>query len=356
MVSHGPIDCYARNADQELQLSTVHRRDTALEAYNRPSPKDVTQDYILESQGEPEIGKQTSVVRLRSGPSRSNSNHGSRRTDSEQDVDEQFVSRYELLRMAKALEFHIEDNRQDSMQSAAIGCEMEIPHEVMFEFQKWIQMPRSKVLWTQGLPSPAYTSAISLLARQVCDIGLNLSIPCISVFLKRKSSSIDQTKDHEAHRKAACIALLYSLVSQLIQLLPHHFDADPNGGLGIDQFKSLDGSLKSANTALQMIDNLFDNATPVLMCVIDGIEWAESPATLPYLGVLLKIFRLQQNERMFKISFTTQTTSLVLQQSLDVEERVDASRMAQVRPGTLLRGGCNMLELNNSFYNISRGR
>lgn len=229
------------------------------------------------------------------------------------------------------------------------GTEAPLPQEIMSEFSRWIKAPKSRIMWVQGTPSTSGTSPLSLAATQVCDFSLKLGIPCVSFFFKPRYNIPSGSADPVSHKKAACISMLYSLVSQLVHLLPYDFRADHDGDFGEDQFRLLDGSFQSANTALKMLDALLDHATPSLVCVVDGIQFGEGPTITAYFESFLEILRLHQGQRICKMCFTTQGGSTALSRSVNVWERVDASRMAQDRPGNPLRGGSSVSELSSSL-------
>lgn len=265
------------------------------------------------------------------------------------ELDLGFLSRHELQRLASALATHVEDGRPANSHPMTSPLEQQLPQEVMFEFVQWIKLPSSKIIWVQGVPCLSPTSPLSLAATQVCDISRDLNIPCISFFFKSRYNILSGSTDPSSHKKAACIALLYSVVYQLVHLLPPDFRTDPDGDLGETHFQLLDGSVNSANVALRIIDTLFDHATTSLICVIDGIQSGECPETVPYLRSFVEILRLQQEQRLFKVCFTTQGPSTVLARSVDIRERVDASRLAQARPGNILRGASSISELSSSI-------
>lgn len=185
------------------------------------------------------------------------------------------------------------------------GTEAPLPQGIMSEFSRWIKAPKSLIMWVQGTPSTSGTSPLSLAATQVCDVSLKLGIPCVSFFFKPRYNIPSGSADPVSHKKAACISMLYSLVSQLVHLLPHDFRADHDGDFGEDQFQLLDGSFQSANTALKMLGALLDHATPSLVCVVDGIQFGEGPTTTAYFESFLEILLLHQGQRICKICFTT---------------------------------------------------
>lgn len=224
---------------------------------------------------------------------------------------------------------------------------LQLPQEVVVEISKWVKSPNSRVIWVEGPPPLHINSALSLAARQLGEVSLKLGIPCMSYLFSNTQprASVNTT----TYQEAACVDMLYSFVVQLSHLLPHDFRAKADGELGESQFQCLDGSLESANVALQMIDALLDYATPSLMWIIDGVHLAEASSTLPYLRSFLQTLRLQQNQRMCKVCFTTQGRSSVLLGETSVSERVDASRMALNRPGSMLRGASSMSQFGHQL-------
>lgn len=189
-----------------------------------------------------------------------------------------------------------------------------------------------------------YGTGISAAAMRVSAISIDAGIPCVSFFLKPQYSFA--LSKGMSHREAGLIALLYSVITQLACLLPTAFPATT--GLDESQFRLLDGGIESVPAALKMIRALLVHAPPSLIWVLDGFQLVENEVTIPHLRALVDILRDQESKHISKVCFTTDGNCFVLMRAMNAWERVDASRMAQHRAGTLLRGGSDVGELGGS--------
>lgn len=134
------------------------------------------------------------------------------------------------------------------------------------------------------------------------------------------------------------IATLYSLAGQLIQLLPEEIDSTPHS-FKPKIFERLDGSIASTSVALDLIEPLLTHGPPTIMVVINRLQVAQCPTTTPHLKRLVHLLKVYDSERIIKALFITQGGSPALTQTLDVlKEKIDASRMAQAKPGQPLKG------------------
>lgn len=116
--------------------------------------------------------------------------------------------------------------------------------------------------------------------------------------------------------------------------------------LGQEYFAKLDGSWQSASFALSTVRQFLQFAPPSLVFVIHGLETLESKETRSTLGGLIDILREQADKSVVKVLFTTNGMCRVLGKKTTPRERVDASRMAQGRPGRLLKGSSSLRELS----------
>lgn len=242
-----------------------------------------------------------------------------------------------------ALEQFSEDGR-DYISNALRGeIKCHLPDEVMLEFNKWIIEDGSKIMWVEGESSSFQGSALSLAAMRIYDLSIKEGIACLSFFAKPRYRFAVQPHPALSHKEAATVAMLYSIICQLARLLPPEFDPTPD--LDVEKFQLLDGTLDSANVALQIIEALIPHTPRVLMCVLDGFQLAESKSTRPYLSSLMALLRAQREKKILKLCATTEGNSLVLAQNTGMRERVDASRMAQESPQGILRGASDISEL-----------
>ena len=243
------------------------------------------------------------------------------------------LSRYEVIKLCESLNMHIEDGRDGLSQRYTGISRPLLPDEVMIEIQNWIKTVDSRMIWIEGPDSTSFGSGLSLAAHRIYSISMQAELPCISVFCKPYHS----TRTKKTDREAALISLLYSVISQLARLLPIEFEM--TDGIDETKFKALNGTLESAEIALGLVKALLTHAPRSLIWVVDGLQFAEGQTTAPYLARLLEILREDERNRVSKVCFTTHGNSLTLLRAIRLPERVDASRMAQSRPGHIFRGG-----------------
>ncbi|KAL9623828.1 MAG: hypothetical protein Q9160_001819 [Pyrenula sp. 1 TL-2023] len=197
---------------------------------------------------------------------------------------------------------------------------------------------------------------------------------------ERKHKQFD-TKDVSVSRKqVGLIALLYSLLLQIIHLLSTEFvlpdsitatdtdattptdnpaptDASTNSLK--DQFNLLDGTPSSIPTALSLLDRLLTltGLSSSLICIIDGLQLIDDPnSTTDHITHLLGILRREpsspeqqpQQPPAPKVLFTTNGASLTLIGcKMRARERVNITGEESLnRPGTgPLKGGRDIAEL-----------
>jgi hypothetical protein len=216
-----------------------------------------------------------------------------------------------------------------------------LPEEVTLAMQMWIKTTESRMIWVQGISMLPYGAGLSRAAMRIYDISIEGGIPCVSYFCKPRYDGTE--KPRQSSKEVGTVGLLYAIVSQLTCLLPMGFPATK--GLDERQFSRLDGSMESLPAALELISALLLHAPPSLVWVVDGLQLIQDETTLPHLRSLLNILRDQETRRISKVCFTTDGNCLVLARATNVRERVDATRMAQNRPGAFLRGGSHLDQL-----------
>lgn len=211
----------------------------------------------------------------------------------------------------------------------------------MLRLKQWIDTPESKTIWIQGIPSTPHDSIVSRAAARVYDVSIQARLPCIAFFCQL---SYDFAQGSKLTRKeAGLIALLYTIVSQLVCLLPTEFS--PTEGLGEKSFDQLDGSMQSIPAALELVKSLLIHVPSPLIWVMDGLQLVEDKVTMPFLQAFLGILQDQKSKGISKFCFTTQGNCALLARGLDFRERVDASRTALSRPGVILRGGSDIHQI-----------
>ncbi|XXH05540.1 Vacuolar protein sorting-associated protein atg6 [Hypoxylon texense] len=213
-----------------------------------------------------------------------------------------------------------------------------IPEEVVRSLRVWIEAGDSRFLWVEGPGEDSQNEDLSRMATQIWTSSSAARIPVVLFF--RRSHYSFQARFSMSVQQAGLIALLYSLITQFINLLPEDFPGPSK--LARDKFERLDGSFASIDAALEILDSLLGLAPPALVCVINGLERLESRETMVGIALLVNMLRRQSGGRRFKILFTTLGSSYVLGKKMDIRERVLATRMNQGRAGSFLPGAASI--------------
>ncbi|PLN81339.1 hypothetical protein BDW42DRAFT_193862 [Aspergillus taichungensis] len=254
-------------------------------------------------------------------------------------------TRYDLQKATLSLSTYTEDGSEEIANALRGISTPLLPQEVLNSIRRWIASPQSRMIWIEGMPSYSYGSKLSLTAMQLCTISMRAQIACVSFFCKPSYKFASGSHAALSNQEASTVALLYSVIAQLARLIP----ADFQGSLSLyqQQFQLLDGSIGSAFTALQIIQDLLIHSPPSVVWIIDGLQLAESKSTIRILDEFLGMLRNQEKLRTSKACFTTDGNSYALLSAIRVDERVDASRVALAGRGQQLPGGGNVfIELN----------
>ncbi|MCJ1306787.1 hypothetical protein MMC25_000430 [Agyrium rufum] len=254
---------------------------------------------------------------------------------------------------------------------------------IAHQLHLWSQARRSYGLWITGTPhpsTPTFPTPTSLIAAKVTNTAASLGISVLCYFCqlppdllfpdvdpdsKDYSSDISTSDNevsepeiehpptlHQSRQEAAVIDLLYTLIRQLISILPKRVPATPK--LSQAKFAKLDGSPESYRTGLSILTELLNYIPSTLLIVIDGIEqldeWVEDPVC-EILGVLQgSVERAGEgrekekegkNDKIVKILYTTSGPSEILERVRSDHHRgldaVEASRVNAFRAGGLAR-------------------
>ena len=130
---------------------------------------------------------------------------------------------------------------------------------------------------------------------------------------------------------AELVSLLYSLIRQLAHQVPPFVEGDASSYR--EGFQLLDGSPASIPVGLELLQALASVSGSLCYCVIDQLQLLESPSTAKHLAGLIKILREQAARMGTRVLFTTNGYCCALAQQTSVEERINASRSSQNRPG-----------------------
>ncbi|CZR56709.1 uncharacterized protein PAC_06598 [Phialocephala subalpina] len=250
------------------------------------------------------------------------------------------TARHELEQFLPLLAPYTDDRKERLATDALPRTRSVLPGEVVTDIQRWIESQDSRLLWVEGLAYGPFQDELSLVGLRISAIAEEVQIPCISFFAKTKYTF--QSEDMSM-KEAGLVAMLYSLISQLIKIIWPTFEATE--ALTEDQFRQLDGTAKSIPKALEIFKALLPLAMPGLVCVIDGFERMDSREDVSLLVDVIKCLKDQPAERRVKVLFTTSGNCRPLSRATKVRERSDAKRMVQARGSSPLPGGVSAQDI-----------
>lgn len=222
-----------------------------------------------------------------------------------------------------------------------------IPGETIEDIQRCIGSKESSLLWVEGPAYGAFDEALHSLALRICSGAEELNLPCVCFFARNRYSF--QTEHTSMNlKKAGLIAILYSLISQIVRIVPPSFE--PNGSLTEDEFRKLDGTPQSSTAALSIVEALLSVVMPGLIFVVSGFELIDSRENYDPLFAMIRLLKEQPADKRVKVIFLTQGNCRSLVGATDVKERSDASRMAQARGSSMLVGGIAAGEMDLDRY------
>ena len=156
-------------------------------------------------------------------------------------------------------------------------------------------------------------------------------IPTISYFCEspRPRTTLPNGMTAEMY---GLVSLTYSLIRQLIELLPSSMSYPKN--LREQRFNELRGGLDTYGDAIAMLGELLDLSPPMIFCVIDGLERLDDSSAEQYVTAFVDTFHghrkyglvSQASDRALKVLFTTAGRSRTLLTDLEEDELVFAEQ------------------------------
>jgi hypothetical protein len=143
---------------------------------------------------------------------------------------------------------------------------LEISSAIAKTLFDWTQTNPSLPLAIEGSRSIGLPGRLTLVSACYISVARKHNIPVISHFCAASPRT---------NKKAGLIALVYSLIRQLIELAPPMLDCDSSCDLSGERFRRLNGTIASWNDALAILDTLLRYRPPVLFCVIDALDVLE---------------------------------------------------------------------------------
>ena len=167
---------------------------------------------------------------------------------------------------------------------------------------------------------------MSLTALRIYEITMQAEIPCVSFFCKRKYRF---KLANSTTSGTTLLALLYTVIDQLINLLPPTFESTYKLDLDSLGTEGKETSA-SASSALEVIEQLLSLAPPTVTFIIDGIELINKATEIPHLTRLIELLKGAggDDDKTFKVLLTTNGNSRALVKATHWKERVDARNEA----------------------------
>lgn len=226
---------------------------------------------------------------------------------------------------------HMEDffSRDRVRLHANDSAPMPFEPEAISKITDWSKGQAVPMLWIDGpvMDCDEEQNPLTMLAAQLIDLIARSRLHVISYFCELSRS----VKAAEREMQAT-IALVYSLIRQLVELLPPEFEASAD--FSEARFRRLDGTFESCGDATQMFKDLLD-AVPVatVYCVIDGLQLMDIRRAEESLRAFLR--QIRGADGKLRVLFTTSGRSACLSKELKVEETlvIDTFRKGVESPG-----------------------
>ncbi|KAI9688410.1 MAG: hypothetical protein M1822_001359 [Bathelium mastoideum] len=205
-----------------------------------------------------------------------------------------------------------------------------VEQSVVSALQDWNIEDRSSRLYISGPSQASPMPPSSIVAAEYVSSAVQLGLPTISYFCcleDRDSRRLGMTSEAQE-----LIALTYSLIRQLLELIPpevHTFGPTFEEA----RFKGLNGTLDTYTDALSLLDDLLSLIAPFLLIVIDGLECLDERGIETCLAALVATLDIEHSSRnvagssnagraIFKVLFTTAGSCGTLSEGLPADEIV----------------------------------
>ncbi|KAL4737022.1 hypothetical protein BDV11DRAFT_163163 [Aspergillus similis] len=192
-------------------------------------------------------------------------------------------TRVELqLRSAHLQDYFDNDDPLTSYEPTDVMVE----ENVLEALKQWSTDIYPQILTLGSVPDSASASTIALLSAFYTNLARNAKFPVIAY-----SCSVPPTAmDGMTLFQQGLIALVYSLIRQLLEYLPPVVNGSSTHTVKAENFALLDGTLASWQEVLSLIDTLLYYAPPLLLCVVDGLDRLQDQSTDQYIRSLVRIF------------------------------------------------------------------
>ncbi|KAL4958495.1 hypothetical protein BDW69DRAFT_18 [Aspergillus filifer] len=197
-------------------------------------------------------------------------------------------SRVELQAASAHLQEHF--NHADQLPIYDAGTKITVDANVVEILKQWATDTYSQVLaigsFSNTTGDTHFPSRAAQISSCYASLAAETNAPIITFFCSPRPAS----KDAMTEFQQGLVALVYSLIRQLLEYLPPVLNGSATHTVKADNFTLLDGTLTSWKEILSLIDTLLYYAPPLLMCIIDGLDRLSHPSTDEYIRSLVRIF------------------------------------------------------------------
>ncbi|KAL6238660.1 hypothetical protein BDW75DRAFT_5045 [Aspergillus navahoensis] len=182
---------------------------------------------------------------------------------------------------------HLQDyfNNDDQLASYE-PTDVMVEEDVLEALKRWSTDTYSQILAVGSVPDSTGASPFALISACYANLARNAKSPVIA-----HSCSLPlTTEDGMTLFQQGLIALVYSLIRQLLEYLPPVVNGSSTHTVKAENFAHLDGTLASWQEVLSLIDTLLYYAPPLLICVVDGLDRLQDPSTDKYIRSLVRVF------------------------------------------------------------------
>ncbi|KAL4785779.1 hypothetical protein BJX76DRAFT_346805 [Aspergillus varians] len=193
-------------------------------------------------------------------------------------------SRVELQSASAHLQAHFDNDDQLAGYNPSLELTME--NNVVESLRQWATDTYSQILAIGGLPDTSSASPAALISACYANLARDAKTPIIAHFCSLPPTA----KDGMTLFQQGLIALVYSLIRQLLEYLPPVLNGTSTHTIKAEKFTLLDGTLASWKEVLSLIDILLYYSPPFLLCIVDGLDRLHDVSTDDYIRSLVRVF------------------------------------------------------------------
>ncbi|KAF2101243.1 hypothetical protein NA57DRAFT_34709 [Rhizodiscina lignyota] len=192
--------------------------------------------------------------------------------------------------------------------------------EAIESLSEWLgSTATSSTLWVTGQPEMHSTDNCSkTIAFGALAAALGAKAPFISHFCELPD--VDQITKGASAEELGLLGLLYSLIIQLLDFK----DMDGDVDLSLERLEQLDGTTKSCNAALELLEDLLAHTQHIPYCIIDNLAELDYGRDTRICSNLLDILlsRQRDDKPVFNLLLTTNGQSETLCDKIPIESTI----------------------------------